>query len=118
MTRQARWTTRLAAWLGSALLLPALTLAADTPAPQFKPYTVRYQVSYRGLNGGEIEASFRRAKEPNQWQYETHAFPSLLGRLASEKPMTSDETAELQARTTGLECHWKMTQTLPLPQRY
>ena len=82
MTRQARWTTRLAAWLGSALLLPALTLAADTPAPQFKPYTARYQVSYRGLNGGEIEASFRRAKEPNQWQYETHAFPSLLGRLA------------------------------------
>jgi hypothetical protein len=52
-------------------------------APQpFQPYTARYQVSYRGLHGGEIEASFSRGKEPNLWQYETRAFPSLLGRLA------------------------------------
>jgi hypothetical protein len=82
MRRPARWTTRLAAWLGCAALLPASTLAAESSPQQFQPYTARYQVSYRGLNGGEIEASFRRGREPNQWQYETHAFPSLLGRLA------------------------------------
>jgi hypothetical protein len=82
MKQEARWTARLAAWLACGLLVPALTLAADPAAPQFKPYTARYQVSFRGLNGGEIEAGFRRAKEPDQWQYETHAFPSLLGRLA------------------------------------
>jgi hypothetical protein len=82
MRRPARWTTRLAAWLGCAALLPAWTLAAASSPQQFQPYTARYQVSYRGLNGGEIEASFRRGREPNQWQYETHAFPSLLGRLA------------------------------------
>jgi hypothetical protein len=64
------------------LALPATAIGADAPAPKFQPYTARYQVSYRGLSGGEIEVSFRRAKEPNQWQYETHAFPSLLGRLA------------------------------------
>ena len=82
MRRPAHWTTRLAAWLLCAALFPALTVATESSAPKFEPYTARYAVSYRGLSGGEIEASFRRGQQPNHWQYETHAFPSLLGRLA------------------------------------
>lgn len=82
MRRQAPRTMRLMAWLACVAMLPAIARAAEPQAPAFQPYQARYQVSYRGLSGGEIEASFRRGKEPNQWQYETHAFPSLLGRLA------------------------------------
>ena len=82
MRRPAPWKMRLAAWLACVAMLPASARAAEPSVPAFQPYKARYQVSYRGLSGGEIEASFRRDKEPNQWQYEKHAFPSLLGRLA------------------------------------
>lgn len=51
-------------------------------ASVLQPYTARYQVSYRGLSGGEIEQSFHRGSAPNQWLYETRAFPNLLGRIA------------------------------------
>lgn len=90
MRRPALWTMRLAAWLACAVMLPAIAQAAEPAAAAFQPYKARYQVSYRGLSGGEIEVSFRRGKEVNQWQYETHAFPSLLGRLA-----VSTETHEV-----------------------
>lgn len=83
MTRQApRWWAWLATGLACAVVASTTALSAEPAAAEFRPYTARYQVSYRGLNGGEIEARFGRGKEPDQWQYETHAFPSLLGRLA------------------------------------
>ena len=68
MTRHAGWIAGLAAWLGCMLALPAIANPVDASTANFQPYTARYQVSYRGLSGGEIEVSFRRAKEPNQWQ--------------------------------------------------
>jgi hypothetical protein len=58
---------------------------AATPsasAQTMQPYTARYQVSYRGLSGGEIESSFKRGAGAGQWQYETRAFPNLFGRIA------------------------------------
>ncbi len=45
-------------------------------------YSARYQVSYRGLSGGQIEASFKPGPVAGQWLYETRAFPNLFGRLA------------------------------------
>jgi hypothetical protein len=60
----------------------AATTGAEAAAPTLQPYTARYQVSYRGLSGGEIESSFRRGSAAGQWQYETRAFPNLFGRIA------------------------------------
>ncbi|HWJ06229.1 MAG TPA: DUF3108 domain-containing protein [Steroidobacteraceae bacterium] len=69
--------------LACAGLASALPSVARADAGEnLQPYTARYQVSYRGLNGGEIEATFRRGNGNGLWQYETRAFPSLLGRLA------------------------------------
>ena len=46
------------------------------------PYKARYQVSYRGLSGGQIESSLRRGDGDDLWLYETRAFPNLFGRVA------------------------------------
>ena len=56
--------------------------ARPAAAGQLQPYKARYQVHYRGLNGGQIEAGLRPGPEAGQWLYETRAFPSLLGRVA------------------------------------
>ena len=70
-----------------ALLLLVACAVATAPAvaapePTLQPYTARYHVSYRGLSGGEIEASFRRGNGRDLWQYETRAYPNLFGRIA------------------------------------
>ncbi len=65
--------TAAAGIAGAAIAAPTVTM---------KPYTARYQVSYRGLSGGQIEASFRPGAAPGQWIYETRAFPNLFGMLA------------------------------------
>jgi len=72
-----RWATLL---VGAALSLAApLSLGEDTG---LQPYKARYQVTYRGLNGGQIENSLGRANLPGHWLYQTRAYPSLLGRVA------------------------------------
>lgn len=77
--------------LALAAVMPLLAQASDSsktvaakPAAQaaLQPYKARYQVHYRGLNGGQIETGLRRGPETGQWLYETRAFPSLLGRVA------------------------------------
>jgi hypothetical protein len=67
--------------LAAVLALAAITAQAAT-AVTMKPYVARYQVSYRGLSGGQIEATFKPGATPGQWIYETHAFPNVFGRLA------------------------------------
>jgi len=85
---RTRWSVMCVALAGSAMLagMPARAQGtAATPsesAPTMQPYTARYQVSYRGLSGGEIESSFKRGAASGQWQYETRAFPNLFGRIA------------------------------------
>jgi hypothetical protein len=59
-----------------------VAVVPSTSVPTMQPYTARYQVSYRGLSGGEIESSFKRGAAAGQWQYETRAFPNLFGRIA------------------------------------
>jgi len=72
--------------LADTLVAAAALLAAAAPAAAqtvpMKAYTARYQVSYRGLSGGQIEATFRPGPTAGLWIYETRAFPNLLGKLA------------------------------------
>jgi Protein of unknown function (DUF3108) len=74
--------------LRTLLALAAFAAAAagaqepGATAAALQPYKARYQVSYRGVSGGQIEAGLRRGPQPGQWLYETRAFPNLLGRVA------------------------------------
>jgi hypothetical protein len=75
--------------------------AGDTVAPAaLQSYTARYQVSYRGLSGGEIEQSFHRGRDAGQWQYETRAFPNLLGRIAISPQ--AHELSTMQVTPSGV----------------
>lgn len=95
--RLRRWTMTLAGCAAIAAL-PAhaqvATPAASAATPMMQPYTARYQVSYRGLSGGEIESSFKRGAAAGQWQYETRVFPNLFGRIA-----VSPQARELSTMT-------------------
>ena len=72
-----RWAALLAG--ASLALATPLSHAADA---QLEPYKARYQVTYRGISGGQIESSLSRGNVPGQWLYQTRAFPNLLGRVA------------------------------------
>lgn len=78
---RAGWPAGAVALLVLAAPFAAAPVRAD-PTPPLQPYTARYQVSYRGLSGGELESKFRRGEQPNLWQYETRVFPNLFGRIA------------------------------------
>jgi hypothetical protein len=88
----ARRATRLLAVAALALGTPAPALAADAAATTLQPYKARYQASYRGISGGQIETGLRRGTEAGQWIYETRPFPNVLGRVA----------VSTQARERGL----------------
>jgi hypothetical protein len=68
-----------------ASLPPAASATAERIATRpaaLTPYKARYQVSYRGLGGGQIENSLRPADRDDLWLYETRAYPNLFGRVA------------------------------------
>jgi hypothetical protein len=75
----SRWATLLAAVASLALAAPPTAQGKDDA---LQPYKARYQVTFRGLSGGQIESSLSHGSTPGQWLYETRAFPSLLGRVA------------------------------------
>jgi hypothetical protein len=80
-------TARRPASRWAALFLAIAPLALAAPLARGKdealqPYKARYQVTFRGLSGGQIESSLSRGSAAGQWLYETRAFPSLLGRVA------------------------------------
>lgn len=86
------------AWLFAA---PGAALGDQAAAPSsLQPYAARYQVSYRGLNGGEIESNFKRGTAPGQWQYETRVFPTLLARIAISSQ--AHELSVIQVNATGI----------------
>ncbi len=79
---RARGVAAIAALLlAGGASLPAWTTADSAPA-RLEAYTARYAVSYRGLAGGQIEASLAPGSTPETWQYATRAYPNVLGRLA------------------------------------
>lgn len=80
-------STRRSLCRGLALLATA-AVALALPAAQAKDavatlqaYKARYQVTFRGLAGGQIESSLSPGTVPGQWLYETRAFPSMLARV-------------------------------------
>jgi hypothetical protein len=72
----------LAAALAWLMWLVPAAVAADAAAVPLQPYKARYQATYRGISGGQIESGLRRGTQPGQWLYETRAYPNLLGRVA------------------------------------
>jgi hypothetical protein len=99
--RAPRRPSPLIATVGLALGLaasPAVTRA--DPGPTLQPYVARYQVSYRGLSGGEIESTFRHGTQPGLWRYETRVFPNLFGRIAVSTQ--ARESSSMQVTPAGV----------------
>lgn len=89
---------RLLALLAAVAGLPSGDARADVPAPPpIQAYEARYQVSYRGLVGGQIAASLRPGPTADLWTYRTQAFPNMLGRLAISSAARERGTMELRA---------------------
>ena len=97
MRQLANWCALVTAVAGTWLLAaPGIDLGDQVAAAAgLQPYTARYQVSYRGLNGGEIESSFKRGTAAGQWQYETRVFPTLLARVAISSQAHEKSVIEL-----------------------
>ena len=74
---------------------PILPAGAQSADAQLKPYKARYQASYRGISGGDIEMNLRRGADPAQWLYETRAFPNILGRVAVSPQARERSTMQL-----------------------
>jgi len=89
-----------AAWLlaaalatqGAAAATDSKVAAGGVGVPQ---YRARYQVSYRGIGGGQIESALRRGPAPGQWLYESRAFPNILGRVAVSPDARQRSTMEI-----------------------
>jgi hypothetical protein len=79
-----RWPGALALVAAAALLaaLAPRAHASEAGAADLQPFKARYQATFRGISGGQIENGLRRGERPGQWIYETRAFPNLLGRVA------------------------------------
>jgi hypothetical protein len=86
------------AGLAAVAVLAAAAVQAEAPAQSLQPYKARYQVSYRGLGGGQIEASLARSNVAGQWLYETRAYPNIFGRIA-----VSPEAREHSVMQIGAE---------------
>jgi len=99
-TAAAAVTLAMVSGLVAGLGVAAPSHAGPAVVASMSPYTARYQVSYRGLSGGEIEASFRRADANGLWQYETRAFPNFFGRIAVSP--RAHEVGRMQVSLTGV----------------
>ncbi len=80
---------------------PRVAAAAGAPktaaAARLTQFKARYQASYRGIPGGQIETAMHPGTVPNQWVYESRAFPNLLGRIAVSPEARQRSTMELTA---------------------
>ena len=101
MQQVSNGCARTAAIVAACLLgASGAALADPSAAAGLQPYTARYQVSYRGLNGGEIESKFARGTTAGQWQYETRVFPTLLARVAISSQ--AHELSVIQVTAAGI----------------
>jgi hypothetical protein len=95
------WRSTLLAWAAAMLAaIAGIGVARADGTAALQPYTVRYQVTYRGIGGGEIESSFKRGGAADQWQYETRVFPNLLAQLAVSPG--ARETSTMLVTPTGV----------------
>ena len=102
MTQQADgWRSTVLAWTAGMLAaIAGIGVARADGIAALEPYTVRYQVTYRGIGGGEIESSFKRGGAADHWQYETRVFPNLLAQVAISS--SARETSTMLVTPTGV----------------
>lgn len=83
-------------WAFICMVLVAMPYAEPVAAeqPQLRPYTARYAVSYRGLEGGEIEISLQHAGG-RQYRFSSHLFPNFLGSLFASDQAEDSSLLEL-----------------------
>ena len=73
----------LAARMLAAMAQATSAGARRPPAPAaLQPYKARYQVSYRGISGGQIETPASSGTAPDQWQYEIARVSEPAGQVA------------------------------------
>ncbi len=94
----------LAAGIALAALaaVPVHAQTGETKAPAtaespLKAYTARYEASFRGITGGQIEYSVHPGTVPNQWVFESRPFPNLLGSLFISQNARQRATMEVSA---------------------
>lgn len=79
----------------SAWAESAGTQSAAPAASRLTQYKARYQVSYRGITGGQLEQTLHPGSVAGQWVYESRAYPNLLGRIAISPDARQRSTMEL-----------------------
>src|SRR5512139_1638766 len=95
-SRPRRFVVALAAVLAAPFALCAVAPAADTHTKASPaPFKARYQVTYRGISGGQLENAVRPGAVPGQWLYESRAFPNILGRVAVSPDARQRSTMEV-----------------------
>ncbi|MCJ7451299.1 MAG: DUF3108 domain-containing protein [Steroidobacteraceae bacterium] len=113
MTRRSLPALALGIALAASIALPARSQGVEpatktkAPAASSVPksppvsllthYKARYQVSYRGISGGQLESGLHPGTVPNQWVYESRAYPNLLGRIAVSPDARQRSTMEVTA---------------------
>jgi hypothetical protein len=92
----------LAMIVAALLVVPTApeTVAKEAASAGLQPFKVRYQATYRGISGGQIENSLRPGDRPGHWIYETRAFPNLLGRVAVSPQ--ARERGTMEVTSTGV----------------
>jgi hypothetical protein len=95
-SRPSHFAFALAAVLAAQFATGAIARAAEARSPAGPaPYKARYQVSYRGISGGQLENAIRPGTAPGQWLYESRAFPNILGRVAVSPDARQRSTMEV-----------------------
>ncbi len=111
MTRPSLLALALGIALATSIALPARSQGVEpatkvpaassvpksSPASLLTHYKARYQVSYRGISGGQLESGLHPGTVPNQWVYESRAYPNLLGRIAVSPDARQRSTMEVTA---------------------
>jgi hypothetical protein len=79
----------------------AAASSGTNPAPEtLQAYKARYEVSYKGLTGGQIVSGLRPDTVPGQWIYESRAYPNVIVRLAVSSE--ANEHAVMQLTPNGV----------------
>jgi hypothetical protein len=84
------WALWLCVWVTGLLVQP--TFAQSSVG--LRPYTARYTVSYRGLDGGDIEFRLERL-DNDQYKFSSHLFPSFLGSFFASDQAEDSTVFEL-----------------------
>lgn len=83
--------------LATSLLLLA-SAHAETGEVGLRPYTARYQVTFHGLRGGDLEFSLKHESD-GRYQYASHVFPNFLGSFFTSDQAEDSSVIEVSGET-------------------